>query len=66
MIFATVILRELKGEGIKVNAVSPGLTSTKMSKFTGKTAKDGAEVLPRWALLEKDDGPISRFIGNNQ
>ena len=52
------LAHELKEEGIKVNAVTPGHTSTKMSHFTGQTARAGAEVLLPWALLEKD-GPTS-------
>jgi len=62
--YTIVLAHELKGEGIKVNAVTPGLTSTKMSKFTGKTAKAGAEVLLPWVLLEKD-GPTGLFIGSD-
>ena len=58
--YTIALAHELKGEGIKVNAVTPGLTSTKMSKYTGKTAKAGAEVLLRWALLEKD-GPTGNL-----
>lgn len=47
---------ELREEGIKVNLVTPGLTSTNLSGGAGKTAKAGAEVLLPWALLDKD-GP---------
>lgn len=48
--------QELKKEGIKVNAVTPGITSTKLNGFIpgGKTAKEGAEVLLPWALLGPD------------
>lgn len=63
--YTIMLAHELKGEGIKVNAVSPGLTSTRMSKHHGKSARDGAEVLVPWALLEKD-GPTGRFIGSDQ
>jgi len=59
------LAKDLKGEGFKVNAVTPGLTSTKLSGHLGKTAKDGAEILLPWALLEKD-GPTCRFIGSDQ
>ncbi|KAF8804463.1 NAD(P)-binding protein [Phlegmacium glaucopus] len=62
--YTIALAHELKEEGIKVNAITPGLTSTKMSKYTGKTARGGAEVLLRWALLEKD-GPTGRFIGSD-
>lgn len=60
--YTIALAHELKGgeHEIKVNVVTPGLTSTKMSKYTGKTARAGAEVLLRWALLEKD-GPSGMF-----
>jgi short chain dehydrogenase len=56
--YTIALAQELKGEGIKVNAVTPGFTTTKLNDFLpgGKSAKDGAEVLLPWALLEKD-GP---------
>ena len=56
------LAHELRGEGIKVNAVAPGFTSTKLNNFSrgGKTARAGAEVLLPWALLEKD-GPTCMF-----
>ena len=54
--YTIALSHELKGEGIKVNSVTPGLTSTNMSGGIGKTTKAGAEVLLPWALLEKD-GP---------
>jgi len=62
--YTIALAQELKGEGIKVNAVAPGFTSTKLNNFSpgGKTAKAGAEVLLPWALLEKD-GPTCRYIG---
>jgi NAD(P)-dependent dehydrogenase (short-subunit alcohol dehydrogenase family) len=55
------LAHELKEEGIKVNAVTPGLTSTSMSGGAGKTTKAGAEVLLPWALLEKD-GPTGMHL----
>jgi NAD(P)-dependent dehydrogenase (short-subunit alcohol dehydrogenase family) len=61
--YTIALAQELKGEGIKVNAVSPGFTSTKLNnkyKQGGKSAKAGAEVLLPWALLEKD-GPTCMF-----
>ena len=54
--YTIALARELKGEGIKVNSVTPGLTSTNLSGRVGKTSKAGAEVLLPWALLE-EDGP---------
>ncbi|KAM6497358.1 hypothetical protein JOM56_007831 [Amanita muscaria] len=57
---------ELRKEGIKVNAVTPGFTSTKLNFFGkgGKTPTQGAEVLLPWALLDKD-GPTGQFIDEN-
>jgi NAD(P)-dependent dehydrogenase (short-subunit alcohol dehydrogenase family) len=55
--YAIALAQELKGEGIKVNAVTPGLTSTNMTNNQrGKSVRAGAEVLLPWALLERD-GP---------
>jgi len=64
--YTIALAQELRAEGIKVNAVAPGFTSTKLNNFSrgGKTARAGAEVLLPWALLEKD-GPTCRFIGGN-
>lgn len=60
--YTIALAQELKEEGIKVNAVAPGFTSTKLNNFGrgGKTAKAGAEVLLPWALLDKD-GPTCMF-----
>ena len=60
--YTIALAQELKEEGIKVNAVAPGYTSTKLNNFGrgGKTAKAGAEVLLPWALLDKD-GPTCMF-----
>ena len=56
------LAQELRAEGIKVNSVAPGFTSTKLNGFApgGRTARAGAEVLLPWALLEKD-GPTCMF-----
>ena len=59
--YTIALSHELKAEGIKVNAVTPGLTSTKLSTYVGKTARAGAEVLLPWALLEKD-GPTGTCL----
>jgi NAD(P)-dependent dehydrogenase (short-subunit alcohol dehydrogenase family) len=55
------LAQELEGEGIKVNLVTPGLTSTNLSGGAGKTSKAGAEVLMPWALLDKD-GPTGMYL----
>ena len=59
--YTIALAQELKG-GIKVNAVSPSFTRTKMTKFhgAGKTARQGAESLLPWALLGKD-GPTCKY-----
>ena len=56
------LAQELKAEGIKVNAVTPGFTTTKLNHYHpgGKTMKEGAEALLPWALLDKD-GPTCMF-----
>jgi NAD(P)-dependent dehydrogenase (short-subunit alcohol dehydrogenase family) len=46
---------ELEEEGIRVNAVSPGLTSTNLNNFQGtESLEDGAREVVRVALLEGD------------
>lgn len=48
---------ELKGENIRVNVVTPGITATKFTGFYGsRTAEDGARVLLPFALLGAEDG----------
>lgn len=52
---------ELKQSNVKVNAVTPGFTSTKLNFYSkgGKDATGGAQVLLSWALLDKD-GPTGK------
>lgn len=46
---------ELESEGIRVNAVSPGFTSTNLNNFEGtESLEDGAREVVRVALLEGD------------
>jgi len=64
--YTIALAHELKKEGIKVNAVTPGFTTTKLNFFSdgGKTPAQGAEALAPWALLDKD-APTGQFIGPN-
>ena len=60
--YTIALAQELKAEGIKVNAVTPGFTTTKLNNYHpgGKTMRGGAEALLPWALLDKD-GPTCMF-----
>jgi NAD(P)-dependent dehydrogenase (short-subunit alcohol dehydrogenase family) len=51
---------ELEGDGIKVNAVSPGYTKTRMSPGGTDTVEDGAAEAVRVALLGSE-GPTGMF-----
>ncbi|KAF8817075.1 NAD(P)-binding protein [Phlegmacium glaucopus] len=62
--YTIALAQELRGEGIKVNAVTPGLTATKLNNYRGKSTKAGAEALLPWALMEKD-GPTCLFIASD-
>lgn len=63
--YTIALAHELRSEGIKVNAVTPGFTTTKLNGYApgGKTAKGGAESLLPWALLG-EDGPTSKSLFN--
>ena len=56
--YTIALAQELKKEGIKVNTVTPGFTTSKLNNFHegGKTTRQGAEALLPWALIDKD-GP---------
>ncbi|KAJ7062507.1 hypothetical protein C8F01DRAFT_1134394 [Mycena amicta] len=45
-----------KGEHVKVNAVTPGFTTTALNGFAagGKTPEQGAETMLPWCLMDKD------------
>lgn len=60
--YTVALAGELRAEGIKVNAVTPGFTSSKLNFFGqgGKTLLAGAQVLLPWALLDKD-GPTGEL-----
>ncbi|KAL0581650.1 hypothetical protein V5O48_000351 [Marasmius crinis-equi] len=58
------LAKELKNNGIRVNSITPGWMSTKMSHFTGdRSAAEGAEVLLPWVTLNDDDGRTGVFAG---
>ena len=48
--YTIALAQELQKEGIKVNAATPGFTSTQLTNFTayGKTTRQGAESLLPW------------------
>ncbi|PPQ67720.1 hypothetical protein CVT25_009326 [Psilocybe cyanescens] len=64
--YTIALAYELKDEGIKVNVVTPGFTTTKLNFHApgGKTEKEGAESLLPFALLDKD-GPTGKFFDGN-
>ena len=55
---------DLEAEGIKVNAVTPGFTSTALNNYEGtETVQQGAAEAVRVALLGTD-GPTGTFTGS--
>jgi len=55
---------DLEAEGIKVNAVTPGFTSTALNNFEGtETVEQGAAEAVRVALLGSE-GPTATFTGS--
>lgn len=55
---------DLEAEGIKVNAVTPGFTSTALNNYEGtETVQQGAAEAVRVALLGSD-GPTGTFTGS--
>ncbi|KAJ7748927.1 hypothetical protein B0H16DRAFT_1552242 [Mycena metata] len=60
--YTIALAHSLKDVGIKVNAVTPGFTSTKLNGFApgGKTAEQGAAVIAEWALLGRE-GKTGQF-----
>ncbi|KAF8993510.1 hypothetical protein BDQ17DRAFT_1312267 [Cyathus striatus] len=62
--YTIALANELRKEEIKVNAVTPGYTSTKLNFYGegGKTVDAGAKAILPWVLLEKDDKRTGLFI----
>ncbi|KAF7304025.1 hypothetical protein MIND_00633700 [Mycena indigotica] len=56
--YTIALAREMKdkGENVKVNAVTPGFTTTALNGFAdgGKTPEQGAATMLPWILLESD------------
>ncbi|KAK7017241.1 hypothetical protein R3P38DRAFT_2986120 [Favolaschia claudopus] len=64
--YTIALARELQEEGIKVNAVTPGFTTTQINGFMpgGKTPEKGAEMMVEWCLLGKD-GATGKFMNDS-
>ncbi|KAJ7660291.1 hypothetical protein DFH06DRAFT_1194190 [Mycena polygramma] len=63
--YTIALARALKDEGIKVNAATPGFTTTKLNGFApgGKTAEQGAAMLVPWCLMDKN-GKTGLFVND--
>ncbi|KAF5314888.1 hypothetical protein D9619_006961 [Psilocybe cf. subviscida] len=61
--YTIALAHELKKDNIKVIAVTPGFTTTKLNKYAagGKTTKEGAESILPWVLVDQD-GPTCKFF----
>ena len=61
--YTIALAKELEKEGIKVNAVTPGYTSTKLTGFGegAKSVEKAAEGLAPFALLG-EEGPTCQFF----
>ncbi|KAJ7445653.1 hypothetical protein FB451DRAFT_1292724 [Mycena latifolia] len=53
--YTIALARELEEAHIKVNAATPGFTTTKLNGFRpgGKTPEQGAQMLVEWCLMDK-------------
>ncbi len=54
--------RELRDEGILVNAAAPGYTSTDLTGHAGGHSAEHAATVPVRAATLPDDGPTGRFL----
>src|SRR5262249_43982780 len=64
--FTVLLAKELKKEGFKVNAVSPGYTATALNQFRGtETPAAAAAYLVHYALLD-EQGPTSGFFAKGE
>ncbi|KAF7351581.1 hypothetical protein MSAN_01590600 [Mycena sanguinolenta] len=64
--YVIALARELRDEGIKVNTVTPGFTTTKLNGYLpgGKTPEQGAQALVEWCLLGKE-GKTGQFANDS-
>ncbi|NYE23470.1 SDR family oxidoreductase [Pigmentiphaga litoralis] len=60
--FTVLLAKQLKGEGFKVNSVSPGYTATDLNGFSGpRTVEQAAAVVAQYAMLDRT-GPTGGFF----
>lgn len=61
--YTVALAHELRKDGFKVNAVSPGLVSSRLNSFIagGRTLEQGALSILPYVLLEKD-GPTGKLF----
>ena len=64
--FTVLLAKELKADGFRINAVSPGYTATDLNQFRGQeTAPEAAAYLVQYALLD-EAGPTSGFFAKGE
>jgi NAD(P)-dependent dehydrogenase (short-subunit alcohol dehydrogenase family) len=64
--FTVLLAKELRAEGFKVNAVSPGYTATDLNQFRGhETVEEAAAYLVQYALLD-EQGPTAGFFAKGE
>ncbi|KAK1231618.1 hypothetical protein PQX77_005265 [Marasmius sp. AFHP31] len=60
---------EVRGSGVRVHSVTPGMTVTRMTEEYGfparRPAVEGAEVIVPWATMDKEDDRTGMFVGYN-